>query len=233
MAKFSLSNRGNSFSLKIKIVDNNRNPVKRNNLLNDVQGTDVMNVGEIDTPTQINADIDPNIIPENIKEGVSILGVEGTFGGGKFTPSFLSFYYFRGDSLADEISKLDTSNITDMRSMFEYCEFLTELDLKSFDTSNVTNMTYMFQKDVRLQKVDFSSFDTRNVTTMFRIFRDCWGLQEITFGENWITPNVEEEYSNISGTWTNQETGVSYTGVNALIEAGKTAGALKGTWKRS
>lgn len=73
MAKFSLSNRGNSLSLKIKIVDNNRNPVKRNNLLNDVQGTDVMNVGEIDTPTQINADIDPNIIPENIKEGVSIL----------------------------------------------------------------------------------------------------------------------------------------------------------------
>lgn len=120
-----------------------------------------------------------------------------------------------------------------MRSMFECCEFLTELDLKSFDTSNVTNMTYMFQKDVRLQKVDFSSFDTRNVTAMFRIFRDCWGLQEITFGENWITPETEEEYSNISGTWTNQETGVSYSGINALIEAGKTAGALTGTWKRS
>lgn len=233
MAKFSLSNRGNSFSVKIKIVDNNRNPVKRNNLLNDVQGTDVMNVGEIDTPTQITADIDPNIIPENIKEGVSILGVEGTFGGEKFAPSFISFYYFRGDSLADEVSKLDTSNITDMRSMFDYCEYLTELDLSNFDTSNVTSFYNMFDRCVRLQKLNLSSFDTSSATTMRDMFAGLWGLKEVTFGEDWITPNVEETYSNISGTWTNQETSVSYTGLNALIEAGKTAGALTGTWKKS
>lgn len=177
--------------------------------------------------------IDNNIQASNIKNGVNILGVTGTYKGEKFVPSFLSFYYFRGDSLANEISKLDTSNITDMRSMFEYCEYVTELDLSSFDTSNVTSMQYLFYKNVRLQKVDLSSFDTRNVTTMFRLFRDCWGLQELKFGANWLTPDVTEDFSNIGGTWTNQETGVSYSGVNALIEAGKTAGALTGTWKRS
>lgn len=181
----------------------------------------------------VSSDIDTNIKPENIKNGISILNTTGTYKGEKFAPSFLSFYYFRGDSLANEISNIDTSNITDMRSMFEYCEYVTELDLSSFDTSKVTSMQYLFYKDARLQKVDLSSFDTSNVSTMFRIFRDCWGLQEIKFGANWITPNVTEDFSNIGGTWTNQETGVSYSGVNALIEAGKTAGALTGTWKRS
>lgn len=151
----------------------------------------------------------------------------------KYAPSYISFYYFRGSSLENEIENLDTSNITNMRSMFEKCEYVTELDLSNFDTENVTDMSYLFGGDVRLQKINLSSFDTSNVTTMFRILRDMWGLQEITFGENWITTDVEEEYSNISGTWTNQETGVSYSGLNALVTAGKTPGALTGTWKKS
>lgn len=151
----------------------------------------------------------------------------------KFAPDYISFYYYQGSDLSDEIANIDTSNITSMRSMFESCEYITELDLTSFDTLNVTNMQLLFYKCVRLQKVNLSSFDTSSVTTMFRIFKDLWGLQEITFGEDWITPETEEEYSNISGTWTNQETGVSYSGLNALLTAGKTAGALTGTWKKS
>ena len=151
----------------------------------------------------------------------------------KYAPSFISFYTCSEPDLTYEIENIDTSNITSMRSMFESCEYVTQLDLSSFDTSNVTNMSYLVYKCVRLQKLNLSSFDTSSVTTMFRIFRDLWGLQEVTFGKDWITPETEEEYSNISGTWTNQETNVSYSGLNALLTAGKTAGALTGTWKKS
>lgn len=311
MAKFSLSNRGNSFSLKIKIVDNNRNPVKRNNLLNDVQGTDVMNVGEIDTPTQINADIDPNIIPENIKEGVSILGVNGTFKGNKYAPSYVSFYLFSGTDLTSETQNLDTSNMTTMIRMFEQCTNLTNVDVSDFDTSNVEQMFYMFFRceklthldfsgwdtskvinfdsfldrcykleniDVSsfntsnaqifsymfgrtssntildlssfntsnvtkmdnmfldcsaLQKLDLSSFDTRNVTAMVNMLKGANNLTEIKFGANWISSGTETYTNQTTGTWTNSVTGVSYTGLQALLEAGRTLGAIEGTWIRS
>ena len=151
----------------------------------------------------------------------------------KYAPDYISFYYYQGSDLSDEVANIDTSNITSMRSMFERCEYVTNLDLSNFDTSSVENMSYLFQGAVRLQKLNLSSFDTSSVTTMFRVFRDLWGLQEVTFGENWITPETEEEYSNISGTWTNQETNVSYSGLNALLTAGKSEDALTGTWKKS
>lgn len=151
----------------------------------------------------------------------------------KYAPDYISFYYYQGSDLSDEVANIDTSNITNMRSMFDYCEYLTELDLSNFDTSNVTTFYNMFNRCVRLQKLNLSSFDTSSATTMRDMFSGLWGLQEVTFGENWLTPDVEETYSNISGTWTNQETSVSYSGLNALIEAGKTAGALTGTWKKS
>ena len=54
------------------------------------------------------------------------------------------FYY--GESLTSlELRSFDTSNVTDMGSMFTDCTSLTELDLRSFSTSNVFNMRAMFQ----------------------------------------------------------------------------------------
>lgn len=185
---------------------------------------------------QINAvtsSIDNNIQASNIKNGVNILGVTGNYTGEKYAPKYISFYQYQGDDLSEEVANIDTSNITSMRSMFDYCEYLTELDLSNFDTSKVTSFQLMFNRCVRLQKLNLSSFDTSSATIMRDVVSGLWGLQEITFGANWITPNVTETYSQIGGTWTNQTTGVSYTGLNALIEAGKTAGALTGTWKRT
>ena len=38
------------------------------------------------------------------------------------------------------LSKVDTSNVTNMSSMFCYCESLQTLDVSGFDTSNVTDI---------------------------------------------------------------------------------------------
>ncbi len=68
-----------------------------------------------------------------------------------------------------DLSKADTSHVTNMRSMFECCD-LTSLDLSSFDTSNVKNMSRMFRSCYRLTSLDLSGFDTSNVTNMYAMF---------------------------------------------------------------
>lgn len=67
----------------------------------------------------------------------------------------------------------DTSNVTNMRSMFSYTEVLTELDLRRFDTRKVEDMTAMFNLSLALTKLDISSFVINSNT-----------LTENMFGEN-------------------------------------------------
>ena len=67
----------------------------------------------------------------------------------------------------------DTSDVTCMRSMFEYCTYLKALDLSCFDTTKVTDMGQMFWRCMALQKIDVSSFDTSSVEKMNSMFAGC------------------------------------------------------------
>ena len=67
----------------------------------------------------------------------------------------------------------NTSGVTDMVKMFNYCSNLTSLDLRYFNTSNVTNMSGMFDGCYSLKSLDLSGFNTINVTSMDRMFSDC------------------------------------------------------------
>ncbi len=71
------------------------------------------------------------------------------------------------------LSNFDTSEVTNMNKMFSYCNSLTKLDVSSFDTSEVTDMSYMFYYCSSLTSLNVSSFDTSNVTNMENIFCDC------------------------------------------------------------
>lgn len=74
---------------------------------------------------------------------------------------------------------LDTSKVTNMDSMFRYCNNLTSLDLSGFNTSNVTNMSYIFSYCYALTSLDVSGFDTSKVTTMSGMFSDCQALTSL------------------------------------------------------
>nr|MBR6100534.1 BspA family leucine-rich repeat surface protein [bacterium] len=50
--------------------------------------------------------------------------------------------------------------------MFAYLPTITHIDLSKFDTSFVTNMSNMFAYCYSLQNIDVSNFNTRNVTQM-------------------------------------------------------------------
>ena len=91
-----------------------------------------------------------------------------------FAGFFLKFY---NDGTID-LSALDTSEVTNMKSMFFLCNKLTSLDVSKFDTSNVTNMASMFE-GCSLTNLDISSFDTSKVTDMSSMFYGCNSLTSL------------------------------------------------------
>ena len=75
----------------------------------------------------------------------------------------------------NELPQLDTSNVTDMDNMFDYCENLTTIP--QIDTSNVTRMNQMFYHCINLTTIP--QIDTSNVTNMDEMFHHCINLTTI------------------------------------------------------
>ena len=97
-----------------------------------------------------------------------------------------------------DLSKLDTSNVTDMGTMFEYCTSLSSLDLSSFDTSSVTTMHNMFENCYKLASLDLSGLDTSNVTDMSSMFYFCSSLTSLDVSK-FDTSKVTDMYYMFSG----------------------------------
>ena len=100
-----------------------------------------------------------------------------------------------------DLSKLDTSNVTDMSYMFRSCGYLKSMDLSGLNTRNVTNMSSMFYACGGLTSIDLSKFDTRNVTNMSSMFYSCRGLTSIDlsgFDTSNVT-NMGAMFSDCSG----------------------------------
>ena len=87
------------------------------------------------------------------------------------------------------LSKLNTSNVTDMLRMFSGCSSLASLDLSGWNTGNVTDMGLMFHGCSKLASLDVSRFDTRNVAYMDNMFDGCSGLNSLDLS-GWNTGNV-------------------------------------------
>ncbi len=96
------------------------------------------------------------------------------------------------------ISNLVTTNVTDMRGMFDYCSALESLDLRSFNTAKVMNMSNMFYGCSALASLNVSSFITANVTTMSNMFCDCSALVSLNLG-SFNTERVTNMSSMFSG----------------------------------
>lgn len=58
-----------------------------------------------------------------------------------------------------DLSRFNTSKVTNMSSMFNGCKSLTTLDVSNFDTVNVTDMSYMFYFCTSLTTLDLSRFN--------------------------------------------------------------------------
>ena len=82
-----------------------------------------------------------------------------------------------------------TDYATSMKSMFDYCPSLRELDVSDFNTANVTDMAGMFYQCSSLTSLDLSDFNTSKVTDMSNMFAYCDGLTNLNLS-NFDTRNV-------------------------------------------
>jgi len=72
-----------------------------------------------------------------------------------------------------DLSKFDTSQVTDMKFMFNECKNLEYIDLTNINTSSVKSMQNLFQNCEKLASLDLSYFDTSSVEDMTFLFRQC------------------------------------------------------------
>lgn len=90
--------------------------------------------------------------------------------------TYYLFNEYKGTSVSDLISFSETSNVIDMRYMFNNCLKLTTIP--QLDTSKVTNMISMLRGCYHL--ATFPQLDTSNVTQMNYMFYDCHDLTTIS-----------------------------------------------------
>ena len=88
-----------------------------------------------------------------------------------------------------DASKLDTSKVENMYSMFSRARGLKNLDLSKWDTSKVTNMAGMFSEARGLENLDLSKWNTSKVTNMGAMFSDT-RLTNLDIG-GWDTSQVK------------------------------------------
>ncbi len=84
---------------------------------------------------------------------------------------------------------LNTSEVKDMRGMFNNCESLTKLDLSGFNTENVLSMSEMFDGCEKLESLNLSGLANTNVTDMSAMFNNCVVLNDLKL-KNFGTQSV-------------------------------------------
>ena len=109
-----------------------------------------------------------------------------------------SMFYDCGSLTSLDLSGFDTSNVTNMQGMFSSCSSLSELDLSGFDTSKVTDMARMFSSCGSLSKLDLSGFDSSNVGNMEDIFYGCSSLKSLTCSDRKILAKYSASAASLS-----------------------------------
>ena len=125
------------------------------------------------------------------------------------------------------IPLLDTSSVTNMGNMFYYCSNLTTIPL--LDTSKVTSMAGMFYYCSNLTSIP--QLNTSSVTSMIQMFQYCSNLTTIPLLDTSSVTNMGNMFqhaSNLSDTSLDNIlqmciSAVSYTGTKTLARLGLTA----------
>ena len=107
-------------------------------------------------------------------------------------PSNMDHAY--SDEKRTVVKPRDTSNVTDMGSMFYYCENLTSIP--PFDTGNVTRMYCMFYYCKSLTSIP--PLDTSNVTSMEKMFYTCSALRTIPPLDTSNVTNMNDMFASCS-----------------------------------
>ena len=97
-----------------------------------------------------------------------------------------------------DMTNFNTKNITDMNTMFGCCKSLKNVNFSNINTSKVKDMSYIFYCCESLKKVDLSNFNTENVEKMNNMFDGCKSLEEVDLS-NFNTKIVKNMANMFSG----------------------------------
>ncbi len=128
----------------------------------------------------------------DLREDVTSVVIDDSFA--EAQPISLA-YWFDGYANAafTGFKNIDTSEVTSLRSTFEYCSSMTELDLSGWDTAKVTSMAFLFSNCSALTRVDgLSGWDTSANKTMYNMFNNCSSLSSVGDLSKWDTGKVTE-----------------------------------------
>ncbi|MBQ7587655.1 MAG: Ig-like domain-containing protein [Lachnospiraceae bacterium] len=115
--------------------------------------------------------------------------IDGREYNSKFHSNCSGFFKDKKSLLEIDLSKVDSSNVTSMNSMFIGCASLIKVNFDGFDTGKVTDMGYMFYGCSSLESPDVGGFNTANVTNMGFMFDRCSSLTNLDLS-NFDTGNV-------------------------------------------
>ena len=107
------------------------------------------------------------------------------------TSCYMWFQDFKNLTQIKGIENLNTEKVTNMKSMFYNCPYLSLLDVSGFNTDNVTNMQGMFGWCSALASLNVTNFNTENVTNMKAMFSTCRSLTSLDV-TNFNTENVTD-----------------------------------------
>ena len=142
------------------------------------------------TVNAVTSSIDSNIKAGNIKNGVTILGVTGTYSGGGGGYSELPSYQVSGGVASRRSGALtgnEFSNITSVGNSGLYyafygCTGLTgNLDFSSLTSVSDSGLYYAFYGCTGLTGIDFSSLTSVGSLGLYYAFNSCTGLTSVDF----------------------------------------------------
>ena len=100
------------------------------------------------------------------------------------TNSVVSLNYMFGESseaMASKVenvdlSHLNTSNVTQMQYMFQYCSRLKNVNIDNWDLGKLQNAQYMFARCTSIQSLDLSNMNPTALTNTTNMFNNCTSL---------------------------------------------------------
>lgn len=142
------------------------------------------------TISEVTSAIDSNIVAGNIRDGIEILGVEGTYtgeGGGGDDPSVFGINT-APTSMQAAFSRNNHSNLLGVTDDLCY----------ALDTSDVSTFRDCFYQNTEIINVDLQLWSFSSSTTEQNMFNGCTNLETITFDDNVSLHNAASMFNNCS-----------------------------------
>ena len=182
--------------------------VQPTNIITDMWGTAPVSYNKVNGELTVSSGTIGNRPRDNIgnssikKQDVTKIIISGDVKLPSDSGDLFHGYYF--PNLVVIEGSFDTSNVTDMRSMFIESK-LTSLDVSQWNTSNVTDMTAVFSR-TNLTELDLTNWDTSKVQNSYDMFLYS-GIKKLTLGSKTkfinypALSNIDQSSGVYTGRW--------------------------------